>query len=191
MSTDEFISETYEAPSTSGGYTRLQQGENRMRILSRPLLVWTIWNDGKPSRVPYNKSEKPAIPSGSNPSVKHAWILTVYNYKTEQIEVFELDKMTVINPLVAHSKDKDWGHPKNYDIVITKSGSGRENTSYSFMPKPHSEISQEVKDAFFNTPIDLEQLLVPDGNPFMQKESVKVEKKAEAPISNTGGDLPF
>jgi len=93
MSTDAFISDDYEAPSSGGGYTKIEQGENRLRILSSPLLVWVIWKDGKPTRVPYDKDNKPELPAGENPSVKHAWIMTVFNYQTDQIEVLELDKM--------------------------------------------------------------------------------------------------
>lgn len=178
MSTEQFVDPSYEAPSSGGGYTTIEQGDNRFRILSSPLMVWVIWNDGKPLRVPYNKDKKPTLPTGENPSVKHAWLLIVYNYKTESIEVMELDKMTVIRPLLTHAQDPDWGHPKHYDVVIKKEGSGKDNTKYSFIAKPKSEVIQEIKDAYFDTPIDLEELLKPDGNPFLPKPG---DTEAEAP----------
>jgi len=178
---DSFLDENYEAPASGGGYTKLEMGENRFRVLSSPLMVWVIWANGQVKRVPYNKDEKPALPEGDNPSVKHAWELVVYNYKTQQIEIFELDKMTVINPITTHSKDPDWGHPKKYDITITKSGSGKDGTKYAFVAKPHKEVSEDVKEAYFNTPIDLGQLLVENGNPFLPATSGE-----SAPAANAG-----
>ena len=32
--------EGYEKPKTGGGYMKLQQGENRIRIFSRPIVGW-------------------------------------------------------------------------------------------------------------------------------------------------------
>lgn len=168
MSTDVFIPESYEAPSSGGGFTKLETGENRFRILSNPFMMWLSWTDGNPSRVPYSQP-KPAKGSGQKDSVKHAWGLIVWNYKTEQIEVFELDKQDIINGLVSHSRDKDWGHPKKYDIVINKTGEGMK-TEYKLVCKPHSEPAQEIVDAFIANPIDLNQLLVEGGNPFISAE---------------------
>lgn len=165
MSTDAFIPESYEAPSSGGGFTKLADGDNRFRILSSPFMMWLSWTDGKPSRVPYSQA-KPAKGSGQKDSVKHAWGLIVWNYKEEQIEVFELDKQDIINGLVTHSRDADWGHPKKYDIVINKSGSGMD-TEYKLVCKPHSEPTQEIVDAFLANPVDLNQLLVDGGNPFI------------------------
>lgn len=166
MDQESFLPPNYEAP-TSGGYTKLEQGETRLRILSSPLMVWVVWANGKPQRLAYDRDKKPALPAGDNPSVKHAWLMTVYNYGTSQIEIFELDKMSIITPLSTHASDKDWGHPKHYDITITRSGSGKEGTKYAFVAKPKTPVSEEVKEAYFATPVDLSQLLVPDGNPFL------------------------
>lgn len=193
MSNESFIDDNYNPPSSAGGYTKIQQGDNRLRILSKPLLVWVIWADGKPSRIPYDKDKKPSMPSGEGASVKHAWIMTVYNYATESIEIFELDKMTIINPLLNHVKDTDWGHPKHYDIVITKSGSGKDGTKYSMIAKPKKEVSEVVKEAYFETPIDLSEMLREGGNPFLstgitaetpKKEEPKPEPKKAEPVKS-------
>lgn len=181
MSTESFIENDYTPPAGGGGYTKITNGDNRLRILSKPLLVWVMWADGKSTRIPYDADKKPALPTGLNPSVKHAWIMTVYNYATKAIEIFELDKMTIISPLLTHAKDEDWGHPKHYDIVITKTGSGKDNTSYSFVAKPKKEVSEEVKEAYFSTPVDLSQVLVEGGNPFLKMPSKDEPAKAAEP----------
>lgn len=200
MSKDAFIPEGYEAPSSGGGFTRLEDGENVLRILSNPFMMWICWNDGKPSRIAFDPKNKPAKGSGQKDSVKHGWGLTVWNYKTKQIEVFELDKQDILNGLVAYSKNPKWGHPKLYDIIIKKSGTGME-TSYSLVVEPHSKPTAEIITAFKENPIDLSQLLVEGGNPFLpsktQDEPVSEKKQItatpqeafEEPVEDD--DMPF
>ncbi|AGO47975.1 hypothetical protein Phi12:1_gp9 [Cellulophaga phage phi12:1] len=166
MSTDAFINEDYQAPS-SGGFTKIEAGKTRLRILSSPLMVWVVWANGKSTRLPYDPQNKPALPEGDNPSVKHAWIMLVFNYNTNVMEIWELDKMTLITPLLNHSRDADWGHPKHYDIEVTKTGSGKDGTKYAMIAKPKTPVSDDVKEAYLSTPVDLSQLLVDGGNPFL------------------------
>ena len=167
MSTNEaFIPNDYEQPKSGGGYTKLETGENRFRLLSSPLFLWSEWRDGKPIRHAYDRNKKPAKGGGQKDSVKHAWGLVVWNYKTEQIEIFELDKQDVIASLTKHAQDADWGHPKHYDVIVTKTGSGME-TEYSFLAKPKKKASQQIIDAFIENPVDLSKLLVEGGNCFI------------------------
>ncbi len=198
MSNDAFLPSDYEAPKGGGGYTELEQGDNKFRILSNPFMMWLSWTDGKPSRIPYIKDgavvPKPAKGSGQKDSVKHAWGLIVWNYKTEKIEVFELDKQDVIGGLTAYAKNPKWGHPKKYDIVINKTGSGME-TEYKLVVEPHSKPSQEIVDAYIANPIDLTQLLVDGGNPYLdtsaatapatQTVAAPAAQTVAAPVNNT------
>lgn len=179
MSTENsFIPEDYKPPTGGGGFTKLQDGENRLRILSSPLMMWIVWKDGQASRVPFNQP-KPIKGEGQKDSVKHGWGLIVWNYATESIEVFELDKQDIIAALTSYSKDPDWGHPKNYDIVVNKSGSGME-TEYKFIAKPAKPLAEQVKLAYTENPIDLSQLLVANGNPFLSNGG---SAKSTAPVS--------
>lgn len=167
MSTDAFIPENYEAPTGGGGFTKLESGDNRMRILSSPLMLWIAWADGKPSRTKFiSKDNKPAKGAGEKDSVRHGWGLIIWNYNTESIEVFELQSQDIIAALTTYAKDTDWGHPKNYDIVINKSGAGLD-TEYKFVAKPAKAVSDVIIKAYTETPIDLNQLLVENGNPFL------------------------
>ena len=142
MSDEKFIDDAYTPPSNGGGYSKIEQGDNKFRILSSPLMTWNIWSNGKCSRIPYNPDNKPSTPDGENAGVKHAWNMIVWNYQTEAIEIMELDKMTVIAPLLNHAKDEDWGHPKHYDIVITKSAV---DTPLSSAPKAEAPKAEAPK----------------------------------------------
>lgn len=181
MSTDAFLPDNYEPPSSGGGYTKLELGDNKLRLLSSPLMMWSCWTDGKVKRLPYAQDNKPAKGSGQKDSVKHAWGLVVFNYQTKAIEVLELDKQDIIAGLTTHANDPDWGHPKHYDVVINKSGSGMD-TEYKLVCKPKTEPSQEIVDAFVENPIDLNQLLVENGNPFLNNAGspANTEPAAEA-----------
>lgn len=164
---NSFLPQGYEQPKSGGGFTTLVEGANKLRVVSDALLMWLEWRDGKPKRHPYTSPDnKPAKGTGQKDSVAHAWGLGVYNYKTKQIEVFELDKQGAITQLLALVQNPSWGHPKKYDIIITKSGSGMD-TKYNLAPEPPSDPSNEVIEAFTETPFDLNQLLIENGNPFL------------------------
>lgn len=183
MSTDSFIPQDYEAPKSGGGFTKLETGENRFRILSSPLMMWLEWRDGKPVRHKFDPNNKPAKGPSEKDSVKHAWGLIVWNYKTEKIEVMELDKQDLIGGLTAHAKDEDWGHPKHYDVIFSKSGSGMD-TEYKLIVKPKKEVGQEIVDAFIENPIDLSKLLTGD-NPFLSNGGAAESTKPAAEAQKT------
>ena len=188
-----FLPAGYEQPRSGGGYTELKLGENKLRVLSTPLMIWLEWRDGKPIRHPYfnaqnQPTEKPVKGSGQKDSVKHAWNMVVWNYDTKQIEIFECDKQDVIAALLNLSRQEVWGHPKKYDIVIKKSGSGMD-TEYHTTPNPPSEPANEIVEAFVDTPIDLNQLLVPNGNPFLAKASAANPANANTQPQQAAGKV--
>ena len=60
MNENTFLPETYELPQSAGGYMKLQQGENKLRILSKPIIGWLDWKDKVPHCFSYKaKPEKP------------------------------------------------------------------------------------------------------------------------------------
>jgi hypothetical protein len=66
--------------------------------------------------------------------------------------------------LIDNSK---WGNPKGYDITITRKGTTMNDTEYSVMPNPHSEVSEEIKSGFEKLNVNLEALFTGD-NPFQK-----------------------
>ena len=56
----EFLPEGYEAPQGTGNYMKLQSGENKFRILSKPIIGWLDWKDNKPHR--FRMKERPEKP---------------------------------------------------------------------------------------------------------------------------------
>lgn len=151
-----FLPENYEAPSASGNYMKLQQGENKFRILSAPILGWEDWTlEKKPVRFTYDqkpvKSIDPARP------VKHFWAMIVWNYKEERIQILHLTQASIRNAIQALSENEDWGAPYFYDLKVIKKGE-KVDTEYNVAPSPHKPVSETIKKAFRDKPCNLEAL---------------------------------
>lgn len=181
---NDFLPQGYEAPTSGGAYMKFENGENRFRILSKPIVGWVDWKDKKPYR--HQMNDKP-LPFDATKPVKHFWAFIVWNYKTARVEILEITQSTIQSAVANLSKDSDWGTPFKYDIKVIKSGAGME-TEYSVNPVPHKEVAQDVKDGFFATKINLEKLFSGE-NPF---EATAEAKSAMTVVDEElESDLPF
>jgi len=169
-----FLPDDYQAPKpTSQLYLKLQDGENRIRILSRPIIGWEDWSlDRKPIR--YEMTNKPAKSIDSTKPMKHFWAFIVYNVQEEQIQIMHITQATIRSCLESLSKDQDWGSPFEYDIKINKKGEKME-TEYTVNPVPHKPLSQTILNAFKERPIQLEAL-------FLGADPFSTEWKAYTPL---------
>lgn len=158
-----FLPDDYEAPRTGGGhYMKLQNGENRFRILSQPIVGWEDWLDGKPVR--FRMNQKPAQAINPEKAIKHFWAMIVWDYADESIKILQLTQAGIRKALQAYTQDKDWGAPYFYDLKITRSGAKME-TEYTVMACPGKPVGPEVRAAFHAKPIRLEALYTGD-DPF-------------------------
>lgn len=145
-----FLPENYESPKSSSYYMKLQEGENRIRILTAPIIGWEDWNEKKPFRW----TERPAKSFDPKKPVKHFWSFVVWNCIEEQIQVLHVTQATVRNSIEALCKDADWGSPYTYDIKIHKSGEGVD-TKYAVNPVPHKTLDPRIAAAFKERPCNL------------------------------------
>lgn len=129
-----------------GRYTlsSLKSGEKvKVRVLSDFITGKSVWSDlenGK--RAPFRVRDNEPIPTGKiginpmngNPErIKQFVAAVVWNYGTQQVEILETDKSTIIDALYDLEQSEDWGDMKGYDITIAKSGTGTD-TKYSVLP---------------------------------------------------------
>lgn len=149
-----FLPENYETPQGGGLYMKFQNGENKFRILSKPVIGWMDWHEKKPIRYPYK--QKPAAPSGDKP-LKHFWSMIVFDYFDKQIKILEITQATIQKAIETLAKDEDWGNPSSYDIKVTKSGVEKD-TEYKVNPSPKKPITEEQKKAALERPINLDAL---------------------------------
>lgn len=157
-----FLPQNYQSPKTSTHYMKLQEGENRIRILSQPIIGWEDWHDKEPVRSTMeNKPEKPFDPKKP---VKHFWAFIVFNYVEEQIQILHLTQASIRKSIEGFCNDKDWGQPFFYDIKIHKKGE-KMDTEYSVNPVPHKPLDAYIISCFKERPINL-QALFTNEDPF-------------------------
>lgn len=161
-----FLPKDYKAPSTGGGYMKLVDGENKFRILSKPLLGWEDWNDvnGKKTPVRYDMDNKPKVPLDPSKPIKHFWSMIVWNYTDEAIQILHVTQASIRKSIETLCADEDWGDPYFYDMKIIKTGKAMD-TEYVVNPLPHKPLAPAIKKLFEEKPCCLHYLLTGD-DPF-------------------------
>jgi hypothetical protein len=150
----DFLPENYETPQGAGSYMKFQQGDNKFRILSKPIIGWLDWKDKVPHRFGFkNKPEKPL---GDQP-IKHFWSMIVFDYVDQQVKILEITQSTIQKSIEHLAKDEEWGSPAGYDLKVNKKGQDKQ-TEYTVTPSPKKSVSDEIKKAAKDKPINLEAL---------------------------------
>lgn len=155
---DIFDDKNYSVPE--GPYMTLQPGENNFRIMGKIVTGYEYWNmEDKPVRqkaefIPRPTDVKPNK-DGSEGVIKHFWSMVVWNYGADKIQVLQLGQKGAINSIMALIENPKWGNPKNYDLTITKSGSGL-TTKYAVVSSPPSPADPAHVAAFTAANINLE-----------------------------------
>jgi len=157
-----FLPQDYQAPKSNNYYMKLVEGENRIRIMSRPILGWEDWKDNKPIR--YKMDQKPAKSIDPKRPVKHFWAFIVFNCQEEQIQILQISQASIRKSLESLCKDSDWGDPYGYDIKIVKTGEGVD-TEYAVNPVPHKPVDQFLINCFNERPCYLDALYT-NSDPF-------------------------
>ncbi len=154
-----FLPHDYEAPRTAGSYMKIQDGENRIRILSSPVLGWEEWVDRRPVR--YRYEDKPDSWYDPARPGKHFWAFIVWNYAEERIQILQVTQASVRRDLEKLSKDSDWGAPFFYDVKIHRSGKDLK-TKYQVTPLPRKPVADHVVEAFNENRCNLDALFSGD-----------------------------
>src|SRR4051794_4315927 len=116
----EFLPTDYKRPETPSAYMKLEDGQNKLRIMSAPLLGWLYWNnDNKPVRL--RMDQKPTgrpADMRDDDKFKHFWALIVWNYKESRLQILELTQASIQGPIEDLAANSDWGDPRDYDLTI-------------------------------------------------------------------------
>jgi len=155
---ENFLPEAYEIPASPSNYMKFQEGLNRIRILGSAIVGFEYFTvDNKPIRSKEAFKETPADIK-ENGKVKAFWAFPVYNYQTKTVQILEVTQKTIMKDIKSLVDNSKWGNPIMYDIAITKTGEGLE-TEYSTQGEPPiGEPSDEIKTAFMEKTIKLENL---------------------------------
>jgi hypothetical protein len=195
--TNTFLPQGYEKPASNSNYFKLEEGNNKFRILSSAIVGWLDWDDKKPVRT----KERPEHLFDATKPAKHFWAFIVWDYKDGRIKIMEITQATIQDAILTLHNDAGWGNPVNYDINIVRKGKDKE-TKYNVLPTPPKQISEEINKLYQETNINLNALFV-GGDPFSgeKKEIYDNEQPQEGHIEdfnveesttdNAIMDLPF
>lgn len=165
-----FLPNGYKYTANTGSeFLRLEQGDNKVRILSAPLIgrLWWVDQDGvirgkgavqkgdKPIRISINESLPEDI---IEVQTREFWMMKVWNYKNDAVEIMEITQQTILKPLVEFIESEEWGDPRSYDINFKKHGSGKD-TKYFVMPSPKKELTEEMEEVIGENNVDLQSFL--------------------------------
>lgn len=156
---DNFFPESdYKMPET-GNYMRFGEGDNTFRVLSSAVVGFEYFKaDNKPVRM---KTAPDSIPSDmkKDGAVKHFWAFVVYNYDSKRIQILELTQKGIMKTMQSYIKNPKWGNPKEYDFIVTRTGSGMD-TEYAITVNPKAPVDESILERFSKMKIDLEALFV-------------------------------
>ena len=186
--TEDFLPKDYQPQAGASRYTKLQPGENKIRILSKPILGHVFWerSDGtvkvygdkneqgdKPVRMRLEDSRPDKVKDPT--SWKEFWAMCIYNYSSKEIEILEITQVTIQRAIAELWHDEDWGSPRNYDLVINRVEG--EKTTYSVRAKPKSAFDAEVAKRFEEEEINL-NALYEGKDPFKKEDLAETVAKA-------------
>ena len=156
----QFLPPNYKTPDNASQFMKLEPGDNTVRILSQPLVGYVIFtNEGKPIRREYDpqsstygdftKDELTEFNAktredGSFEGSRHFWIMLVWSYKHNAPKVLDVTQKTVLRDINGLVSDEAWGDPRQYDINISRKGTGRTDTEYTITPKPHKKPAEDI-----------------------------------------------
>lgn len=168
----DFIPQDFTPPKSPSRYTKIAKDSSvKLRIVSSPTFAWEYFTaDNKPCRVPFDrenpndKPTAPVIPGRDKNETKFIWILTVWNYNTEQVELYSIAQRKIQNDLLSLSRDPDFGNPKEYDIKIERKGD-KLLTTYTVLPLARAPLPKNILDIIEANPVN-HAALFENGDPF-------------------------
>lgn len=173
-----FLPNKYEAPAGSSDFFKLDEGVNKVRIMSDALIGWEGWKNDKPFRregIEKNiEDDEVDIDQKftKKPKIDHIWAFTIWDYETSSVKVFTLKQKTIMKAIDSLVNDDDWGDPKNYDLGIEKTVNGSK-TTYSVKPYPPKKLDKKILDAVKASTVDAQMVFGEEETPATKKKGSK------------------
>jgi hypothetical protein len=184
-----------EIPKAPSDFYKIEEGENKFRILADSMTGWK-YNSAKTDEWIYSEQRPDLAPNEiktdmfGKPSLRFFISAPVWSYKDNDVKIFEISQITIMEQIEVLENDSDWGDVKKYDIKITKTGKGKE-TKYAVHGNPKMEaIKKEWLDILESKKIEnprFEQKWREEEKEDTPKEEKKEEPKDDIKIDN----LPF
>ncbi len=174
---NEWLDTNYKVPESGGNWMKLNQGDNRFRVLGKPVIGYEYWvsvtdEQGKSVRKPKRVDMTTDIQIGDieeGQSIKHFWAMPVYNFDLKKIQILVLTQKSLQKTITALVKNKKWGSPEGYNLVINRIGEGLD-TEYNVTPEPTDKEEEEliagVRKQYESMNVDMNQMYVSKAHPY-------------------------
>lgn len=170
---NNFLPEGYDKVPSTGRYMKLQDGKNVFRALSPMVTGWVYWNTtNKPVRLKERPTGRPLDirqEKDGKETVKHFWAFVVWNYAERMVQILEITQSTIQGDILNLVEDENWGDPRNYDVMVNRSGSGFD-TEYFTQGIPPKPLAPDVAAEYAKNPVNLAALF-DAGDPFSARPS--------------------
>lgn len=147
---DAFLPTDYAVPQGESKYMKFEQGDNKFRVLDKPIFGWLAWKEDSEGKHPvrFTMDAKPVdLHEYAEQRVTHFWAMPVWNINTKSIQVLEITQKSVQKAIEALARNEDWGSPIGYNITVKREGE-KLNTEYFINPSPHTDLPLEAKQAY-------------------------------------------
>lgn len=192
-----FLPDNYEAPKGGGGehYFKPLQGKSRVRVLSKNCVLGYVgWDRSGDKPKPERAKTRDAVAHlhSADDKVKHFWAMLVLDRADGMVKIWEVTQASIQQAIGDLAKDREWGHPYHYDLIINKAGQ-KLDTTYSIMPAIKTPIDLNEQQLNAARGIQIERLF-DGGDPFegvKQTPQAPEEFVAEINSDDTDDSIPF
>ena len=182
----DFLPDGYQTPEVPSNYMTLEDGDNSFRVLSSAIVGYEWWvENGEEGRKPIRVRTFEEVPdevksaSDNRQKARHFWAFTVYNYKTQTIQILVLKQQTIMRAMEAFTKNPKWGNPKGYDLIIERdrTGSKERDVEYHVIPEPPLKLDEGIVELAKSVPVHLEALYSGE-DPFAEPQEEQAPKRS-------------
>jgi hypothetical protein len=158
---DDVEIKTGNRTQTKAEYMRLKEGDNVIRLLTKPHEFKVHSYKAHPDDPGFGKRILSSIYHGSDPLIdagskpKRRWLLGIIDRSTQSYKLLDIS-VTVFKAIQGLVRDEDWGEPTQYDINIKVDKNGGATGYYSVIPKSKKPLS--AADIEIKEKIDLEDI---------------------------------
>ncbi len=198
-------------PESGGGWFRIAEGNNRIRIVSDGTVFAEHFKQGGGGGVCYGKSKGcPNCKEGDSPTFKKLYRI-INRKKTKDIDGIEIEVgmqlakfgNVIIKQLDALADNEDYSFdtfPMPYDVTINAVGAGDKSVKYSIVPSPKRTELTDDEAAALSKEHGVSEIVASmknkrmkaDGNAPAETEETQRETKVDYPNDDIDpADIPF
>ena len=156
---------------------RPEPGSVEFRVLSECCFGWSLWHDNEEGqrrcmrwadadltaqgieggKIPeemlppnYEKNEKT-----KKPKIAKVLSMVVFNITEDAIQIWDLDKSTMIEQFVAAVTNPSFGNAKDFDFIWSRTGE-MQATKHTLQPQPPYELPAEIQKRYEDANVNVE-----------------------------------